>query len=252
MSKKLLSESQIRRFQKLAVIPATNTVNEISHLCATLVTEKKSGKVGHPINHTLLEDGTVTHYDVEFDDVIVEGMPVSVLEVELQQEHMHTAKRDDYKHGDKPRKQFMEEEEELDEAHCSKRDDETMEEGGAAARTGNENHDVGKNRMTPDRIREEEEKNDMEEAAHKDKEKVEESKSLSESQTKELVSRIKTRILAESTKADKLSAREQNVRLVEARMIQNIEARRAAQQKENLTEALVERVVQRLKESKES
>ena len=40
---------------------------DISHLCATLVTEKSTGRVGHPINHTLLEDGTVTHYDVEFD-----------------------------------------------------------------------------------------------------------------------------------------------------------------------------------------
>jgi len=244
MSKKLLSEKQVRRFQKLATIPVTNTVNEVTHLCAMLVTEKKSGKTGHPINHTLLEDGTVTHYDVEFDDVIVEGMPVNVLEVELQQEHSHTAKRDDYDHSDKPRKQYMEEEEELDEAHCGKRDDdETMEEGGAAARTGNENHDVGKNRMTPDRIHEEEV---VEEEA------VEESKSLSESQTKELVNRIKARVLAESAKADKLSAREQKVQLLEARMIQNIEARRAVQQKESLTEALVERVVQRLKESKES
>ena len=47
----------------------------IEHLCAMKVTEKATGRVGHPINHTLLEDGTVTHYDVEFDDVIVEGMP---------------------------------------------------------------------------------------------------------------------------------------------------------------------------------
>ena len=48
--------------------------NEISHLCAMLVTEKATGRVGHPINHTLLESGTVTHYDVEFDDVIVERL----------------------------------------------------------------------------------------------------------------------------------------------------------------------------------
>ena len=97
---------------------------DISHLCATLVTEKKSGRVGHPINHTLLEDGTVTHYDVEFDDVIVEGMPVDILEVEVQQEHMHAEEREDYEHGDKPRKKYMEEEEELEEAHCGRREDE--------------------------------------------------------------------------------------------------------------------------------
>ena len=95
---------------------------EISHLCATLVTEKKTGRIGHPINHTLLEDGTVTHYDVEFDDVIVEGMPVDILEVEVQQEHMHSEDREDYEHGDKPRKKYMEEEE-LDEAHCGRRED---------------------------------------------------------------------------------------------------------------------------------
>ena len=95
----------------------------ISHLCATLVTEKKSGRVGHPINHTLLEDGTVTHYDVEFDDVIIEGMPVEKLDVEVQQEHMHAEDREDYEHGDKPRKKFMEEEE-LAEAHCGRREDE--------------------------------------------------------------------------------------------------------------------------------
>ena len=36
-------------------------------------------------------------------------------------------------------------------------DAEVQEEGGAAARTGNEVHDQGKNRMTPDRIHEDEE-----------------------------------------------------------------------------------------------
>ena len=85
---------------------------DISHLCATLVTEKSTGRVGHPINHALLEDGTVTHYDVEFDDIIVEGMPVETLDVEIQQEHMHAEDREDYEHGDKPRKKY-------DEAHCS-------------------------------------------------------------------------------------------------------------------------------------
>jgi len=120
---------------------------DISHLCATLVTEKKTGRVGHPINHTLLENGTVTHYDVEFDDVIVEGMPVDILEVEVQQEHMHAEDREDYEHGDKPRKKYMEEEKgvtceevhpgqehneylkenELEEAHCGRREDDLDE-----------------------------------------------------------------------------------------------------------------------------
>jgi len=83
---------------------------EISHLCAMLVTEKATGKVGHPINHTLLEGGDVTHYDVEFDDVIVEGMPVEALDVEVQEEHMH-GRREDYPHDEeKPRVS--------NEAHC--------------------------------------------------------------------------------------------------------------------------------------
>ena len=83
----------------------------ISHLCAMLVTEKTTGKIGHPINHTLLEGGDVTHYDVEFDDVIVEGMPVGALDVEVQEEHFH-GRRDDKAHDeDKPRKKYMEEDE---------------------------------------------------------------------------------------------------------------------------------------------
>ena len=99
-----------------------NENEEISHLCAMLVTEKSSGKIGHPINHTLLEDGTVTHYDVEFDDVIVEGMPVENLNVEVQQEHMHTGRREDKDHDEeKPRVS--------NEAHCGRReDDEELEE----------------------------------------------------------------------------------------------------------------------------
>ena len=81
---------------------------EISHLCAMLVTEKATGKIGHPINHTLLEGGSVTHYDVEFDDVIVEGMPVGALDVEVQEEHMH-GRREDYAHDEeKPRAQYAE------------------------------------------------------------------------------------------------------------------------------------------------
>ena len=91
--------------------------NEISHLCAMLVTEKATGRVGHPINHTLLEGGVVTHYDVEFDDVIVEGMPVGALDVEVQEAHHHSAGRRDYDHDEeKVREMYMEEPEEpLDE-----------------------------------------------------------------------------------------------------------------------------------------
>ena len=98
---------------------------EISHLCAMLVTEKATGKIGHPINHTLLEGGDVTHYDVEFDDVIIEGMPVGALDVEVQEEHQH-GRREDYAHDEeKPRTQYAEvvyeeEEEEMPEQSSGK------------------------------------------------------------------------------------------------------------------------------------
>jgi len=97
---------------------------EISHLCAMLVTEKATGKIGHPINHTLLEGGDVTHYDVEFDDVIIEGMPVGALDVEVQEEHQH-GRREDYAHDEeKPRAQYAEvvseEEEEMPEQPSDK------------------------------------------------------------------------------------------------------------------------------------
>ena len=89
-------------------------VNEdIEHLCAMRVAEVSTGRVGHPINHTLLEDGTVTHYDVEFGKVIVEGMPVKALEVLENVEHSHPARRedDDYEHDEnKPREKYMGEE----------------------------------------------------------------------------------------------------------------------------------------------
>jgi hypothetical protein len=88
-----------------------------------LVTEKATGKIGHPINHTLLEGGDVTHYDVEFDDVIIEGMPVGALDVEVQEEHQH-GRREDYAHDEeKPRAQYAEvvsEEEEQSEAEFGK------------------------------------------------------------------------------------------------------------------------------------
>jgi len=114
----------------------------IEHLCAMKVTEKATGRVGHPINHTLLENGTVTHYDVEFDDVIIEGMPVEILNVVTEGSHSHSAKRDDYDHDDKkPRKKYMEEEEELDEAHCGKRDEDELDEEKMPMKTDTEDAD---------------------------------------------------------------------------------------------------------------
>jgi len=58
-------------------------------------------------------------------------------------------------HEDRYQPDRIHEEEELDEASCGDkkelREEDELEEGGAAARTGNENHDAGKERMSADR-----------------------------------------------------------------------------------------------------
>ena len=82
--------------------------DEVKHDCANHVKENATGREGFPINHTLLEDGTVTHYTVEFNDEIVENIPVEQLTILEMNEHKHSPKRDDYKHGKKPRREHME------------------------------------------------------------------------------------------------------------------------------------------------
>ena len=80
---------------------------EITHMCALEVTHKKSGKKGHPIKHTLTESGQISHYTVEFEDVIVENIAVENLDIIQQEEHSH--KRDDEKEHDKEKKVVSEE-----------------------------------------------------------------------------------------------------------------------------------------------
>ena len=84
---------------------------DISHACANHVTMKESGEEGIPINHTLLEDGSVTHYIVEFEDRIVEGIPADALNVLQQEKHHHGYKRDDHEHDEeKPRMKYEDKE----------------------------------------------------------------------------------------------------------------------------------------------
>ena len=85
-----------------------NESNEITHMCALEVTHKKSGKKGHPIKHTLTESGDISHYTIEFDDVIVEDIAVENLDILVQEEHSH--KRDDQKDHDKNKKIVSEDE----------------------------------------------------------------------------------------------------------------------------------------------
>ena len=86
---------------------------EITHMCALKVTHKESGQVGHPIRHTLSESGHISHYTVEFENVIVENIAVENLDIIQQEEHSH--KRDDDKDHDK-NKPVVEEEELTEEA----------------------------------------------------------------------------------------------------------------------------------------
>jgi hypothetical protein len=85
-----------------------NEEKEITHMCALEVTHKESGKKGHPIRHTLTESGDISHYTVEFKNVIVENIAVENLDIIVQEEHSH--KRDDEKDHDK-KKPVVEEEE---------------------------------------------------------------------------------------------------------------------------------------------
>ena len=77
-------------------------------MCALHVTHKASGKEGHPIKHTLSESGEISHYTVEFDDVIVENIAVENLDILVQEEHTH--KRDDEKEHDKNKPVISEDE----------------------------------------------------------------------------------------------------------------------------------------------
>ena len=95
--------------QRAASDGGPGELEEIFHACATHVKENRTGREGRPINHTLMEDGTVTHYDVEFVNEIVTGIPVSALTILQENEHLHKAKRDDYPHGDKTRLKHMKE-----------------------------------------------------------------------------------------------------------------------------------------------
>ena len=81
---------------------------EITHMCALEVTHKSTGMTGHPIRHTLSESGDISHYTVEFDEVIVENIAVENLDIVQQEAHSH--KRDDEKPHDKEKPIMSEDE----------------------------------------------------------------------------------------------------------------------------------------------
>ena len=88
-------------------------MEEVKHDCANHVKENATGREGFPINHTLMEDGSVSHYTVEFKDEIVENIPVEDLTILAQEAHHHSAKRNDKKHNEGlPRRAYMREQQE--------------------------------------------------------------------------------------------------------------------------------------------
>ncbi len=96
------------------------------------VSRNGSIEMAEAVNHNYdTELGRVTHYDMKFaDGTIVENVAaedIQVTDASLEEEHSHSV---------------------------GKRDDEELEEGGAAARTGNEEKDQGRNRMHADRVHE--------------------------------------------------------------------------------------------------
>ena len=51
--------------------------------------EKYGDVIGEVIHHTLLEDGSITHYNVKFGNKIIKNIPTNLLEVTNMQKHKH-------------------------------------------------------------------------------------------------------------------------------------------------------------------
>ena len=79
---------------------------EVPHNWATHVAwkdsvhEQKYGKLGEVVHHTLFEDGTITKYDVQFENKIIKNIPADMLEVTKMQEHSHEATEEDEEEKD--------------------------------------------------------------------------------------------------------------------------------------------------------
>ena len=76
------------------------TNNEIEHNWATHMEwkssthkEKYGDIIGEVIHHTLLEDGSITHYNVKFGNRTIKNIPANMLEVTTMQEHKHAIKK---------------------------------------------------------------------------------------------------------------------------------------------------------------
>ena len=74
--------------------------NEIEHNWATHMEwkssahkEKYGDMIGEVIHHTLLEDGSITHYNVKFGNRTIKNIPANILEVSKMQKHKHAIEK---------------------------------------------------------------------------------------------------------------------------------------------------------------
>ena len=114
--KKFLTENKLTKLTSEVDTPTNEEeVEEIQHDCANHVLHEK---YGHGIcleeQHTLLEDGTVTHYDVFFKEgsKTVKNIPVNELQIINSSNHGHKKRKANEAHCNE---QMMR----VDEAHCN-------------------------------------------------------------------------------------------------------------------------------------
>ena len=55
--------------------------------------EKYGDVIGEVIHHTLLEDGSITHYNVKFGNRTIKNIPANMLEVTKMQKHKHAIEK---------------------------------------------------------------------------------------------------------------------------------------------------------------
>jgi hypothetical protein len=67
----------------------TKAMGKKTHICAKLVGYKKEEWETIPEMHTMLEDGTVTHYDIMREGVIRHNVPVEELDILISEKHEH-------------------------------------------------------------------------------------------------------------------------------------------------------------------
>ena len=55
--------------------------------------EKYGDMIGEVKHHTLFEDGSITHYDIQFGNKLIKSIPAHLLEATEMQKHKHAIKK---------------------------------------------------------------------------------------------------------------------------------------------------------------